>query len=937
MSFTDQIADYIKENNLELKNLTIILPSERAKKYISASLFKRYGRPILAPEMITIDRWVKGLSDKTVVDKTRLLIKLFSIQQQDPSQLDNSFDEFLTWGNLLLSDFDEIDRYMLDSKQVFKNLADIKEIENWSFGEDRELSPGQKRFMEFWEKIPIYYQKLNDLLDKEKVCYMGKAYRFVAENPDVVFKKNKEQIFLFAGFNALSKAEMDIMRQLHRLGRAHILINADEFYLNENNHEAGRFMRNLLSYLDVKTLPFVSNKLLKNEKSINIIECAQNTGQVKVASTLLEGLNSEELSETLLLLADESLINPVLKNLPKSIGKANITLGLPLKNTSIRTWVELLFSIQENKVRFNTSSIYCRDLQKLWNHPLFVGILNSEQSLKITEFQNDQIRRNKIFQNSSSVSLGEVQDNLLELMISSWNNDWTLAIDNIRKMNDLIFQNLKEKDLFEKAIVYEFDRSLIDFQNIVHEGLPQMNIRSFKHLFQLHWSSHSIAYHGNPMDGLQIMGLLETRLLDFKKIIVLGLNEGKMPPTNPIQTMIPMDLRKYHGLPTPRDKQGLFAHHFYRLLHSCEQMWVTFTSSKENIGSNEESRYLLQLELELSRQNPGIKIDRQFYSIPDETGSNELLSIEKNDEIFLRMDELHSRSVSASALKKYLECPLDYYYRYVLDFGEEESLEEEIESNTFGSFIHQVLEDLYRPFARRDNKGNPVVPQPRNITSFDIDDMLKKYEMMITKEFLKHFNNDRSSFDSGKNLLSYEMAKELTKRILLQEKEFLSKQTESVFIEYLEVNFEKSLELEIHGNKKQFNIKGTIDRIDSIGNKFRIIDYKSGKVEDDEVRSTHTEIEGLVKSFGSKKHVLQLLFYAFLYENAVGQIPNEVGIVSLVRPSSGVFPLTLTKSDLQQAVKDFPEALSQIFEEMYSKEIPFEHVPKQFSYCKYCE
>ena len=310
MHFTDQIATYIKENNLDLKHLTIVLPSERAKKYISASLFKSYQKPMIAPKMITIDRWVRDLSDKTVIDKTRVLVRLFAIQLKSAESIeDHSFDEFLTWGKMLLSDFDELDRYLLDSKQLFSNLADIKEIENWSFGNEN-LTESQKRFMEFWDRLPGYYTELNKVLDAENVCYMGKAYRYVCENLDVVFNEDKERNFLFAGFNALSPAEISIMKQLHKMGRGHILINADKFYLETESHEAGRFMRDLKVELGIPNLPFVEDRLLKETKNIEVIECAQTAGQAKVAGTLLDEMDPELIKETLVLLADESLIVP---------------------------------------------------------------------------------------------------------------------------------------------------------------------------------------------------------------------------------------------------------------------------------------------------------------------------------------------------------------------------------------------------------------------------------------------------------------------------------------------------------------------------------------------------------------------------------------------------------------------------------------------------
>ena len=941
MHFTDQIADYIYENELDLKHLTIVLPSERAKKYIAASLYRKFQKPILAPEMVTIDRWVKNLSEKTVIDKTRVLLRLFEVQLANlTNEKDASFDEFLSWGNIILSDYDEIDRYLLSSKEVFKNLADIKEIENWSFGGEGELSVGQKRFMEFWDHLPDYYQRLNEVLDKENVCYMGKAYRNVAENIDLVFRKDKDQHFLFAGFNALSKTETNIMKQLRTMGRGHILVNADAYYLHNKNHEAGRFLRKFLTDLDVKSLPFCGDEIVHAKKEIRIIECAQHTGQVKAAATILENFEEQEFNQTLVLLADESLIAPLLKNLPKKIGKANITLGLPLRNTSLRTWVELLFTIQENKVRFKSEAIYIYDLQRFYNHPFLNALITKEEKDAIAELEYRLIEKNSIFQAIANIKIGELPDKLLALVSKNWKNDWLSGVQTIREINNLVFRNFQNSESFEKAIVQGFDRALVDFQNILEEGIPEMSIKSFKHLFQQHWNTKSVAYHGNPLEGLQIMGLLETRLLDFKNIIVLGMNEGKMPPTNPVQTMIPMDLRSYFDLPTPRDKQGLFAHHFYRLFHNCEQMWVTYTSAQESIGSNEASRYLLQLELELCRMNPEFKMERQFYSIPNITSETEAIQeAPKTPDVIKRLEELFEAPISASALNKYMKCPLDFYYRNVLEFGEEDTIEEEVESSTLGTFIHNVLEELYMPFARYNKDKTLKSTPPPNITSFDIDKMLKEYVYKIEKEFFEHFNQDKSAYKTGKNLLSFKMAVELMERILKQEKKFLSEQTEPVFIEYLEAELHADMEIELAGEKKTIHFKGFVDRIDSIGGKIRIIDYKSGKVNPGDVQMKELR-EGmdLVKYFGDTKHALQLSLYNYLYLKNFHILPYQAGIYSLINISEGIFPFEGKNKTNEELVQVFQEFIEQLVNEIYNTEVPFAHKKTGMkSWCLYCD
>ncbi|MBP6089616.1 MAG: PD-(D/E)XK nuclease family protein [Crocinitomicaceae bacterium] len=940
MYFTDEIALYIEENNLDLKHLTLVLPSERAKKYIARSLYNRAQQPLLAPEMITIDQWVKGLSPVTVIDKTRALIRLFSIQLEklvDPK--DASFDEFIAWGNTLLNDFDEIDRYLLSSEQVFKNLADIKEIEAWSF-DSVDLTEGQKRFMEFWDRLPDYYTRLNKKLSDENVCYMGKAYRFVAENIDCVFQKDKQRHFLFAGFNALSKSELKIIKQLHVMGRGHVLINADTYYFNDINHEAGKFLRELKATLQVKELPFVQNTLTTAEKSIKIIECAQQTGQVKIAATLLNKLDEETLNNTLVLLADESLIAPLLKNLPQKIGKANVTLGLPLKNTAIRTWVDLLFTIQENKSRFKTEAIYIHDLQKFWNHPFVKCVLSEAERETITQIEQKFIQQNRIFLALKTIKIGGISDQLLALFNLNWQADWNIAIQTIRQINGIIYSDLKQEDGFEKAVVQGFDHALVDFENIVQEGLPAMSMKSFRQLFQQHWSSKSIAYHGNPLEGLQIMGLLETRLLDFKNCIVLGLNEGKMPPTNPIQTMIPMDLRKYLGLPSPREKQGLFAHHFYRLLHHCETMYITYTSAQESIGSNEASRYVLQLELELARLNPKCKIEREFYTIPSLSNDNELHQIvEKTPTILERMDVFFERAISASAINTYLKCPLNYYYKYLLDFGEEKTIEEEVENNTFGSFIHNVLELLFEPFARHDKKGVLKPEQPSNLTALDVERMLQSYEELIRSQFMLHFNDDVKAFETGKNLLSYKMALELTKRILEKEKGFVAQQKEPVFIEFIEATLEVPLEITVYGKPKTIRLKGVIDRVDSIGNKIRIIDYKSGKSKEEDVKFPNKTESGLIQAFSSKKHLVQLTWYSYLYQQQFGVLPDEATIYSMVNIAESPLILNSKDKSLQDIVALFPQFIEEVFADLYAVEKPFEHLGNDFfgSYCAYCE
>jgi len=348
--------------------------------------------------------------------------------------------------------------------------------------------------MEFWDRLPGYYYALNDVLSKNSTCYSGKAFKFLANNIDVVFKEDKEHRFLFAGFNALSKAELSIIRQLETMGRASVFIDADKYYLENKAHEAGFFLRELQTELGEKKLNYVTDNLGKKKLKVNMIECAQNTGQVKVASTVLSELTEERMNETLLLLADESLIASLLKNLPKSIGKANITLGLPIRNSLMKTWVELIFSIQENKRRFKTDAIYFNDLKDFSKHPFVLGMIDEVEKQQLVDLEQTIIKYNKIFISFDHLKIGKISKALLSILVQNWKLDsleqtWIEPMSSIREMNQLIYKNLKGESAFEKAILEGFDSSLVDFQNILLEGVPQMGLKSFKQLFNQHWGN----------------------------------------------------------------------------------------------------------------------------------------------------------------------------------------------------------------------------------------------------------------------------------------------------------------------------------------------------------------------------------------------------------------------------------------------------------------
>ncbi len=940
--FVDKVAAYIKESSIPLDNWVIILPSERAKHYIQQAVFNVYKKPIFSPEILTINQWVKHHTPEAILNKTRLLLNLFEVHtHQGKEAIDSVFDEFMTWGNILLSDFDEMERYLIDSKYLFRNLKDIKEIENWSFGEGMELSERQKRFMDFWDRLPGYYLEFNEKLANKNATYGGKSYRNLAENIDRVFSKNKNAHFLFCGFNALSLAEKKIIKQLKQLGRGHLLIDADVYYYNDNQHEAGAFLRDTTNYLGIKNPEYIGNSIGTQTKNIELISCSQSTGQVKAIGSLLESFSPEKIAGSLVLLADESLIVPLINTIPNKVGKANITLGLPLKNSSVRTWVDLIFKIQEGIIKYKKVTVYHKDLLSFWNHPFIIAMMNKEEEKLIHEQEKGIRKFNRIFQQVSKVSISTRLDELLQLIYTPWENNWQTAMVIVRKCNELLYDYLDEKYMYEKTLIHSFDSGLIDFQNCIAENFPKMGINTFKNLFNQEWTRDTMAFYGNPLDGLQIMGLLETRLLDFETILVVGMNEGKMPPTNPIQTLIPMDLRKHVGLPLPRDKQGLFAHHFYRLLHHCSEMYITYSSSMEGVNSNEPSRYLLQLELELTKFSNEINFTKKFYTLDSNQQSTKIKSIVKTNKLVYKLDELLISGISASAIKTFFTCSLDFYYKYVLKFGEEEKVEESIESNQLGTFVHAVLEELYLPFALKDKNGVVKQTIPPKILVDDIDNMIKAYPLEMRKLFREHFNGDVEAFLRGKNYLSFTMALELTKRFFdFERQRILELNNVGVRIVALEEKFEEFITVTVFGQTKQIKLKGVIDRIDEMNGEIYIWDYKTGKVDIKDVgkdyKNNNDKIVYLVESSKNAKHFFQLVLYCFLYFKRFNRIPKNSAIISLVNIKNSPFNLNSNSVSIAEMIELFPEVLGKIMEEIYDPETEFSHADDYFNYCSYC-
>lgn len=893
-NFVRQIAQFISENHNNYANLTVVLPSRRAQKYIQEELFVMHGHPIFSPNFLTIDQFAKNLIDEELIDSMDLLFRFYKVFRALGNEED--FETFLNWAPLLIADCNEIDRYLVDANQLFKNLRDVKELENWSFEEGRILSESQKRFLDFWDQLKSYYELINAELNESGFVYSGAVFRKAIENLDERLDKvYPNQAFLFAGFNALSEAETVLMERLVKRGRAQILAEADVFYLNNKNHEAGLFLRRTKERIpEMKVL--TTDVLLHKPKQIDLIECAQAGSMLKVTQDLLAKMHPDELNETVLLLADESLIVPAIKHLPKSIGKANITLGLPLKLTALRPWLELIFEFQNNFVYFNTDAQYHKTLMAFFRHPFMERLLTDADKRLVLNEEKSIIKFNKIFSKLKTDDFSPEVQHILKLVLKPWKNDFQGALKVILDLNQRVFDALNEDDLVERSALFHFQESMKPLHLVfAREYVPEMTLRSFEKFFNMRWMRESVAYYGNPIDGLQVMGLLETRLLSFKNLIVVGLNEGVMPPKNTINSLIPMDLRRYFNLPLPTEKDALFAHHFYRLLTHTERGHILYSTNQgDDISAAEPSRYIKQIELELAAQNPQIIINKTAYNIPVNLSIDEL-SFENTKSIQQRILEQFEYGLSPSAMNKFMSCPLDYYFRYVLKYADDEEVEENVEHSTFGSVVHEVLEFLYKPF----EGGHKI------IRIEDIREMLAIYSAEVDNGFKKKFESNVELFERGAMYFASIAAKKQIRRFLNQEIKLLSENPDrQLKIIALECKLEHEISINFEGEPRKIKLSGVIDRLDKWGDEIRIVDYKTGACKPENVR-----VNGGVASriyaasqdlssfnfdeeedFGNlgASYALQLLFYAVLYKANYHKVPDFVGIYSLRNVNAGL-------------------------------------------------
>lgn len=925
------------QNNLD--KIIIIIPNRRASVYIHKHLSDHFSTPFFSPKITTINEWIDENTTEEIISQTELLFTLYDIYKEVDKEEAEDFDNFLKWGKIIISDFDEIDRYNVSPKEVFRDLRNIKDIDNWSFDlntpskhglkKPEHLSDGQKKYADLWDKLPIYYSKLKTKLALNKTTYQGKAYQQFAQKTQFSNPSNYKHYY-FVGFNALSRSEEQIFENLTRQKIATVFFDVDQHYIDNQEHEAGHFYRKLNKQNRFKTT--VSSEINKSRKSFEIIETAQQVAQAKIAGHIIKELSPEQLNNTAIVLADETLLIPLSKSLPLDIKKANITMGYPIKYSHLKSLFDLIFDFQHNFKKFNSNQLYHKTLLRFIDHPFIQIIIKRKHA--IADFERSLIKSNKVFINH--IELTEIFPELKEItnLLSVWHDNTNLGFDSIDSFIQTLYTHFKKEGTndLELEILYHFSKGISKFRTIWSKHPHSLNLKSFKKLFEQFWQNESLSFLGNPIDGLQIMGILETRTLDFENLIILSMNEGNLPKSNFNNSLIPRELKLHHRLPIEQDRDAIFAHHFYRLIHRAKNIFITYNSSSKGLTSGEKSRFITQIENELDDKHD---IKTYTYSSNDVSSDITETTYSVNDKVKLKLDQLFEKGLSPSALNTFINCPLDFYYKYILGLKEGKEVEENIEASTFGTMIHNVLERIYK-----DNFLTPT----KAVTIDVLTSEKKHLEKYLEEEYLKEFT--KADMKYGQNRLSFDVSVNLLSSFIDEQIKELRTINFPIFIKELEEPIEANFKWTINGKERTIKIKGNADRIEQFGSEYRIIDYKSGKCDAEKVslskpskKNPEISLENI--TYHDKKgYARQLLMYAIMFQQ---QFPERsdfsAGIISMINIKEWVQNVKITgdKNELltTEILDLFKTEIKSVIETMYNENFKFTHNEKA-KYCEYC-
>lgn len=903
-SFISEVVEDILNKHTSFNKLTLVLPSQRAGVFLKEELLQKLPITTFFPKIVSIENYIQELADIHLIDNTQLLFEFYSIYLQHlPKKNIESFETFSQWATIALHDFNEIDSYLVNTEFFFSNLRDIKKLNKWF--QQKKPSQLAVNYLEFFEYLNILYNALYEKLKANKFGYQGLIYKEATENLEFYINNSNESKVVFIGFNALNKAEEYIFQELLNNGIASIYWDANET-ISSNSNEAGFFLRKYKrEWTFYKTNPFLwsDRKLIKNQ-NIQIIGAPKNITLVKYVGELLSAF--ENFKETAVVLADENLLSLALNSLPNNVQHINITMGYPLKDIPLASLFDKLFKLYLNQNKFNKVNqhqFYYKDVLNLLNDPFINKLFNENLQIIVLKIKKE----NSIFLSLKDLKKFCSKPALEKLVFLFSLFEFSSDINSIIKHCIHLINELKQHvEGVEKEYLFRFYHV---FQQLATLNLKYNHITNLKTLTLFYnqiLKNEKLSFQGEPLQGLQLMGMLETRVLDFETVIITSVNEGILPGGKNEFSFIPFDVKKYFGLPTYQEKDAIFSYHFQRLLQRATNIYLIYNTETDGYGAGEKSRFLTQIEI----NNPNII--KTIISPKLQQTKFPILEIEKTSEVLERLKNIFSEGISPSSLGTYIYNPISFYEQKVLKINEVDEVEETIASNTMGTVIHDVLHHMYKPII------------DKFLTKEHLVEMQKHTNELLIKYFEKHYL--KGNIETGKNKIIFEVSKKYIHNFLNEELKLIHQNKQLKIIA-----LEKKLEVEIvvEGIDFPIKLKGTVDRIDELDGITRIIDYKTGKVESNQLKMN--EFNLISKDYKYTK-ALQVMLYSYMFA-ATSKTSNSIiqsGIISFKNLKEGFLKMNFSEEFRgkdyevsEERMTNFMMAINDLIIEILNPEIPF--------------
>lgn len=948
-TFLKQVAhDLYNKTEGNFTKVAIVFPNKRASLFFNEYLAQESDRPIWSPTYVSISELFRQSSDLSIADPIKLVCDLYKVFQKATGSKE-TLDDFYFWGEMLIADFDDADKNMTDTHALFSNLKDLNELmDNYDFLEEgqkealsqffhnfsiNQVTELKQRFISMWNVLGDIYAEYKALLESQSIAYEGMLYRQVIEQLDVeALPYNK---YIFVGFNVLNKVEHTLFKKLNEAGKAMFYWDYDTFYLNKTPHEAGEFIRrNLRDFPSELPASFFDN--LNQPKEVTFIESPTENGQVRyLPQWIRENLTSQE-KETAVVLCNEALLQPVLHALPDNVKHINITMGFPLSQTPAYSFVNALMELHTSGYNPNNGRYLFAEVISVLKHPY-----TRQLSPEAEKLEQTLTRDNRFYPLPSELK----QDNVLELLFTPRRNNLDLCsmLSEALKEVAVIYQQqaASHSDAFDQLYresLFKTYTLVNRFHTLIESKELNVQAGTFQRLLTRVMSSSSIPFHGEPAIGMQVMGVLETRNLDFRHLIMLSVNEGQLPKAGGDSSFIPYNLRKAFGMTTIDHKIAVYAYYFYRLMQRAEKVTLVYNTATDGINRGELSRFMLQFLIEW-----GYPVLRKQLEAAQSPQDSTPIIIEKTPDIMERMKSVFDirnnpkALISPSALNCYLDCPLKFYYKYVALLSAPDEVTADIDSAKFGSIFHYAAEHIYK-----DLTAHGKLISRENLETLLKDEVrLQTYVDNGFKELFFNLPPNEQPEYNGIQLINSAVIVKYIQQLLRNDLRYAP----FTFIGSEQRIFE-NIEICTSTGDIQSRIGGIIDRIDSKGESLRIVDYKTGGDAD-----TPANVQSL---FIPDKKRSNYVFQTFLYASIVCKKLREKNDSRLVAPAllyihraasekySPVIQMGEPRKpkepvdNFAQYEGDFRENLKTLLEDIFNPDISFTQTEIEDK-CAYCD